>query len=617
MPEGPPTGDPAPTDQHTETPITVLVVDDDRAIRELTAEWLERHRSVLTVVDEPNAAAGLDRLDADQIDCVVSDYEMPGTGGIEFLRQIRDRNESVPFVLYTGQGSEGVASEAIAAGVTEYVQKSSGSEHYELLANRICNAVAKARAEQRVAHERDRIRTLFDRLSQPVAEVSYADEKPIVRRVNDAFEERFGYDADTLIGDSLDAYIVPEAYRTEAARINEHVRSGGKLEARSVTRKTATGTREFLLQSAVYDDGTGGFMIYTDVTERRERQRGLERQRELFRRTQEIADVGAWEYDVETGVSTLTDQALAIHGLDPSADLTPEQSLDFYHPADRPEIREAFEQACEAGESYDLECRLIDANGDERWVRTRGDPQLDGDSVTRVRGTIQDVTERTRQQLALRRQNERLDRFVDTVSHDLRSPLNVARGRLAEIGDGHPAVADTTAFDAVSRAHERMASLLTDMRRLARGGAPVVDPEPVVLAAVARESWRVVETVDADLTVAIDDACTVRADDSRLKQIFENLFRNAVEHGAPDVTVRIESHEGGFAVEDDGVGIPATDQESVLEPGYTTTEAGTGFGLRIVEAAVEAHGWSLDVRNGSDGGTRIEVHGVEYTDTSG
>lgn len=617
MPEGPPTGDPAPTDQHTETPITVLVVDDDRAIRELTAEWLERHRSVLTVVDEPNAAAGLDRLDADQIDCVVSDYEMPGTGGIEFLRQIRDRNESVPFVLYTGQGSEGVASEAIAAGVTEYVQKSSGSEHYELLANRICNAVAKARAEQRVAHERDRIRTLFDRLSQPVAEVSYADEKPIVRRVNDAFEERFGYDADTLIGDSLNAYIVPEAYRTEAARINEHVRSGGKLEARSVTRKTATGTREFLLQSAVYDDGTGGFMIYTDVTERRERQRGLERQRELFRRTQEIADVGAWEYDVETGVSTLTDQALAIHGLDPSADLTPEQSLDFYHPADRPEIREAFEQACEAGESYDLECRLIDANGDERWVRTRGDPQLDGDSVTRVRGTIQDVTERTRQQLALRRQNERLDRFVDTVSHDLRSPLNVARGRLAEIGDGHPAVADTAAFDAVSRAHERMTSLLIDMRRLARGGAPVVDPKPVVLAAVARESWRVVETVDADLTVAIDDACTVRADDSRLKQIFENLFRNAVEHGAPDVTVRIESHEGGFAVEDDGVGIPATDQESVLEPGYTTTEAGTGFGLRIVEAAVEAHGWSLDIRNGSDGGTRIEVHGVEYTDTSG
>ncbi|WP_435160488.1 response regulator [Halorubrum sp. SY-15] len=611
MPGGPLTGDPTPTDQRTETQITVLVVDDDRAMRELTTEWLERHRDVLTVVDEPNAAAGLERLETNRIDCVVSDYEMPAADGIEFLRQVRARDDSVPFVLYTGRGSEAVASEAIAAGVTAYVQKSSGSEHYELLANRICNAVAKTRAERRVEHERDRFRTLFDRLSQPVAEVAYVDETPIVRGVNEAFEQRFGYDADTVVGDSLDAYIVPEAYRTEAEAINEHVRSGGSLEARSVTRKTADGTREFLLQNAVYDDGTGGFAIYTDVTERRERRRTLERQRELFRRTQEIADVGAWQYDVETGASILTDEALAIHGLDPSADLTPEQSLDFYHPADRPEIREAFERAQEAGESYDLECRLIDADGDERWIRTRGDPQMDGDSVTRVRGTIQDVTERTRRQRALRRQNERLDRFVDTVSHDLRSPLNVARGRLGEIGDGHPAVADTAAFAAVERAHERMASLLTDMRRLARGGAPVVDPEPVVLSAVARESWRVVETADADLTVAIDDECTIRADESRLKQVFENLFRNAVEHGAPDVTVRVESHEGGFAVEDDGTGIPATDQESVLEPGYTTAEAGTGFGLRIVEAAVEAHGWSLDVLAGNDGGARIEVHDVE------
>ena len=611
MPGGPLTGDPTPTDQRTETQITVLVVDDDRAMRELTTEWLERHRDVLTVVDEPNAAAGLKRLETGRIDCVVSDYEMPAADGIEFLRQVRARDDSVPFVLYTGRGSEAVASEAIAAGVTAYVQKSSGSEHYELLANRICNAVAKTRAERRVERERDRFRTLFDRLSQPVAEVAYVDETPIVRGVNEAFEQRFGYDADTVVGDSLDAYIVPEAYRTEAEAINEHVRSGGSLEARSVTRKTADGTREFLLQNAVYDDGTGGFAIYTDVTERRERRRTLERQRELFRRTQEIADVGAWQYDVETGASILTDEALAIHGLDPSADLTPEQSLDFYHPADRPEIREAFERAQEAGESYDLECRLIDADGDERWVRTRGDPQMDGDSVTRVRGTIQDVTERTRRQRALRRQNERLDRFVDTVSHDLRSPLNVARGRLGEIGDDHPVVADTAAFAAVERAHERMASLLTDMRRLARGGAPVVDPEPVVLSAVARESWRVVETADADLTVAIDDECTIRADESRLKQVFENLFRNAVEHGAPDVTVRVESHEGGFAVEDDGTGIPATDQESVLEPGYTTAEAGTGFGLRIVEAAVEAHGWSLDVLAGNDGGARIEVHDVE------
>jgi len=127
--------------------IRVLHVDDERALGELVATLLAREDEQITVVTEPSASDGLARLEADheEIDCIVSDYEMPGMDGVEFLEAVRDDYPDLPFILFTGKGSEEVASEAISAGATDYLQKESGTEQYELLANRIQNAVSQTR----------------------------------------------------------------------------------------------------------------------------------------------------------------------------------------------------------------------------------------------------------------------------------------------------------------------------------------------------------------------------------------------------------------------------------------------------------------------------------------
>jgi signal transduction histidine kinase len=101
-----------------------------------------------------------------------------------------------------------------------------------------------------------------------------------------------------------------------------------------------------------------------------------------------------------------------------------------------------------------------------------------------------------------------------------------------------------------------------------------------------------------------------------LSQLLENLFRNAVEHGGDDVTVNVGSLPGGFYVADDGPGIPAADRESVFEPGFTTNDDGTGFGLEIVEAVASAHGWDVRVTDAAEGegGARFEFTGVDVLD---
>ena len=168
-----------------------------------------------------------------------------------------------------------------------------------------------------------------------------------------------------------------------------------------------------------------------------------------------------------------------------------------------------------------------------------------------------------------------------------------------------------------------MNALIDSLLDLAREGELATDPAPIDVAEVAESAWESVATGDAELRVTAGGA--VVADRSRLAQLFENLFRNAVEHGSTGsqtesddavdhagsgVVVTVGELDGGFYVADDGPGVPEADRESVFDTGYTTGE-GTGFGLSIVEQVADAHGWSVRLVESEDGGARFEFTGVD------
>ena len=223
-----------------------------------------------------------------------------------------------------------------------------------------------------------------------------------------------------------------------------------------------------------------------------------------------------------------------------------------------------------------------------------------------------DVTDRREREETLRRQNERLDEFASIVSHDLRNPLSVAEGYV----DLARETGDVDHLDKAAEAIDRMDELVADLLSLAREGRSVGETESVSLAEIAREAWSSVDTGTATLTVESDG--TLDANRTRLRELFENVFRNSVEHGrdSPDdpLSVRVGARtlrddDGepvpGFYVEDDGVGLPE-DADRVFESGFTTEESGTGLGLAISERIAEAHGWTAHALTGADGGARFE-----------
>jgi PAS domain S-box-containing protein len=220
----------------------------------------------------------------------------------------------------------------------------------------------------------------------------------------------------------------------------------------------------------------------------------------------------------------------------------------------------------------------------------------------------QTLRERERQ---LERQNERLDEFASVVSHDLRNPLNVAQGRLelfAETGDA-------SHYEQIETAHQRMGEIIDEVLALAREGRTVRELEPVDVASLVDAAWSNVATDGA--TLETTGSPVLEGDPNRVQQLFENLFRNSLEHGSTPgpqdddatagVTIRVGSLADGFFVADDGPGIPPSKRTAVFESGFSTTEGGSGFGLAIVEQIATAHGWEVAIEESWAGGARFDI----------
>jgi len=206
----------------------------------------------------------------------------------------------------------------------------------------------------------------------------------------------------------------------------------------------------------------------------------------------------------------------------------------------------------------------------------------------------------------LQRERDRLDEFASIISHDLRNPLNVAASRL-ELAR---AEYETEHHDAIEDALERMETIVDDTLTLARHGQHVGETEAVDLETLARRSWQVVSGETA--TLEVEDSCSLEADPARVEHIFENLYRNSVEHADDGVEVRVGllADGEGFYVADDGPGIPEDSREEVFERGYTTESDSTGLGLTIVRSIAEAHDWEVRATESTDGGARFEFTGV-------
>lgn len=290
----------------------------------------------------------------------------------------------------------------------------------------------------------------------------------------------------------------------------------------------------------------------------------------------------------------------------------------FNEPTDRLGLtdREVPELADEHGEAAFMdEMELLDGETERidveelldlaaTYVRTRKVPWYDADGeVQGLIGLTQDITAWKNQEHELRREHERMVKVALVTSHEFRNELQIASGRLELLDDSrHTSV--------IEQSLSRIASLVDTVVALSSRERQQDDCQPVWLSRLCREVWDTLESTAATLEIESDGRFVANQKSAGL--LLQFLMQNALEHGGSGVTVTVGTTAEGFFVANDGAGIAASPPESVFDPGFSTTEEKTGFGLYIAQMISDDQDWSLSLTDTRDGSVQFDVENVEF-----
>jgi PAS domain S-box-containing protein len=452
--------------------------------------------------------------------------------------------------------------------------------------------------------------TVFQNTQDAMFLIDVTDEQSFrVQRVNSIYEEMTGLDNAEIAGETPTAVVGEaiggniEAQYRECIDRGESITYTEEIPVEGELRQWQTKLTPIFEGDAVVQ--LVGAM--RDITEQHRQNRTLAETNQQLETVMQTVEAAIFIKDCAGRYQVMNQRCRTLLGIGPEEDIVGRTDSEFFPEETAETTRAVDERVIETGETVEIEEDIPTAGGERTFLTVKSPIRAETGAISGICAVATDVTEKQERE-RLERRNDRLEEFASVVSHDLQNPLSVASGYLALAREDN----DSEELATVATALNRMGALIEDLLQLSQEGLGPSAFEPVALATAMENCWTIVETAEATLSVEIDRS--VRADRSRLGELFENLLRNAVEHGGDDVNLVLGelSKQSGFYVSDDGPGIPEADRPTVLTHGYSTTAEGTGFGLGIVQSIVDDHGWTLTVTDSDTGGARFEIADVSF-----
>lgn len=452
------------------------------------------------------------------------------------------------------------------------------------------------------------LRVLLD--SAP-AMIGYWDAQEIHRYANRTYNEWLNAFGSDIVGVSL-----RDVFGDQYESLVPHVRAALDGVPQRFTRDENDRYVDVQYVPHVRDGVVVGVMtIVTDVSDLHYAAQQVRQQNQLMRMAEEVADIGHWRFDVETGSLYWSPTMFRIHGHDASHTPTVESMIHDFHDDDREKFRILFDHVVAKKESFSFAFRIVRPDGEIRHVHGKIRYEADADTVTGLFGVVNDVTEYTE----MRERVIRQDRLVTTgtlasgVGHEINNPLTYLSSNidfvideLRTIAGGSPAGRMKEIVKILGEAKEgaeRIRKIVLGLRAFAREEVTVV-PTDVVGSLELSVNMAMYEIRQrASVVYDLMDVPPVMADDSRLSQVFVNLLVNAAqsfETKDPQINkVTVRTRRIGdrvcIDIEDNGPGIPDAILPRIFDPFFTTKPIGegTGLGLSICQSIVTSLGGDI------------------------
>lgn len=396
----------------------ILYVDDEPYLLEIGKLYLEQGGQ-FTVDTITSAKEALRILDNKGYDAIIADYQMPDINGIEFLKQVRASNKTIPFILFTGRGREEVVIQALNEGADFYLQKGGEPQsQYAELANKVRYAVMRRRAEDSLKQNEAQLRQIIDLVPH---RIFVKDKNGNFLLANKAVAQEYGTDVNTIVGKSQALY---EPDTSRLLRIYEDDRE-----------VITTGVSKFIEEDPLIDSSGNQLFFQTtkvpfttvgneepavlgvsiNITQRRLVEKALRESEERYRRIVETTDEGIFQLDSDLRITYVNRKMAEMHGCTPD-EMVGKCMLQFILPEDVEEnlVRS---QERRQGKVGRYERRYFTKDKMIGWMQVSATPLMDPDGTYRGSFAMcSDITDRKNAEAEIIRKNEDLHAAYEQMS---------------------------------------------------------------------------------------------------------------------------------------------------------------------------------------------------------